>query len=134
MRALHGNAPIDVGQAIAGLGPEGRALQDLLANRDPGAVRELIKGQPASLRSAIHDFDPAAHNLARLRARLVLVHGRADDVIPFTESVALARSVRPGQAEVFITNGLAHVELVPAAGDVPVLARAIGAVLAFRDR
>jgi hypothetical protein len=47
-----------------------------------------------------------------LKARLILVHGRNDNLIPWPESLALAAAVPQGQARVFlIQRVLGHVDL-----------------------
>ncbi len=99
----------DLGALAARLGPEGRAVYALLRNRDPDRVPELIESLPAAIRGDIAALDPRRHDLSRLRARLLLVHGRTDPVIPYTETLALAAAVPEGQAEVFLVEGLNHV-------------------------
>jgi fermentation-respiration switch protein FrsA (DUF1100 family) len=50
--------------------------------------------------------------LRSLRATLILVHGRDDAIIPYTESVALARAAG-GRAELALLEDLAHADLGP---------------------
>jgi fermentation-respiration switch protein FrsA (DUF1100 family) len=64
------------------------------------------------MRADIGRLDLARHDLTPLKARLLLVHGRHDTLIPWPESLALAAAVRPGQARVFlIRRVLGHVDL-----------------------
>ena len=123
------DAPVEplVGQ----LHGEGRNLFELLTNKDPQRVPELIEKLPPAVRADITALDLSQHDLSALRARLILVHGFDDSLIPYTQSKALARAVPPGQARVYLIHGLAHVDLhglVPA--DALKLLCAIDALLA----
>jgi hypothetical protein len=52
--------------------------------------------------------------LSKLSARLILVHGKNDPLIPYTESLALSRAVPASRAQAFIIQRmLGHVELSP---------------------
>ena len=53
------------------------------------------------------------HDLTSFDANLILLHGRDDTIIPFTESVALTTAVGADQASLFLVNVLAHVDLRP---------------------
>ena len=92
----------------------------------------LIERLPESIRQLIEAINPAAHDLSLLQARLILLHGRSDNLIPYTESVALSQAVPEGQAQLFLIDGLAHVDLKPKAHDVPQLLAAMEALLAER--
>ena len=125
----HSDATVE--PAVRQLHREGLAMYELLTNTDPRRVPGLIQRLPGPIRSDIAALDLSRHDLSTLRARLILVHGRDDAMIPYTQSVALARAVRPGQATVYLIHGLAHVDvrtLGPAAA-LKVLC-AIDAVLA----
>ena len=120
----------------AGLGPDGIALLALLENRDPDSVPGLIAALPPALRSGFAALSPSRYDLTRLEARLILVHGRDDPAVPFTESIALAAAVPPGQADLFLLDGLDHVDFRSELGfgDQLVLLDAAQAVLAERNR
>ncbi|MBI4607928.1 MAG: hypothetical protein HY726_02830 [Candidatus Rokubacteria bacterium] len=77
----------------SGLSPEGAAVAALVENRDPERVEALIGALPAPLRRLLEVLSPE-RVVARLRARLVLVHGRNDPAVPFTESLRLAEAAR----------------------------------------
>jgi hypothetical protein len=66
-----------------------------ISNADPARVPSLIRDLPPAVRSDIEALDVAARNLSGLRATVILVHGLDDDVIPYTESVALAARRQP---------------------------------------
>jgi pimeloyl-ACP methyl ester carboxylesterase len=108
---------------------EGLALLALLENRDQMRTPALIDGLPAAIRADIEALNLANKDLSRLRARLILLHGTDDAIIPYTESLSLAASVPPERAELFFIDGLAHVDVRPLGLD----RRAIHALLAQRN-
>ncbi|MFQ5786173.1 MAG: alpha/beta hydrolase [Alphaproteobacteria bacterium] len=124
----------DVSDLVAGLGPEGRAFQAVIENADPERTPALIAALPAPVRAEIAALDLAGRDLTRLEARLLLVHGREDDIIPFSESRALARAAGPGRADLFLVDGFSHVDPDPVATDRFQLWRAIYRLLELRDR
>ncbi len=127
-------APIS--DLAAGLGPEGRALLALLENRDPDAVPELIAALPEALRDGVSGLSPSRYDLTALEARLILIHGEDDPAVPYTESIALAAAAAPGAADLFLLDGLDHVDFRAeiGLGDQFTLLDAAQAVLAERDR
>jgi hypothetical protein len=68
-----------------------------------------------------------------LRAKLILLHGTDDAIIPYTESMALAAAVPPRQAELFLIDGLVHVDVRPFGLDRRAMWRAIHSLLAQRN-
>jgi pimeloyl-ACP methyl ester carboxylesterase len=89
------------------LGPEGRALLALVTNRDAAQVAALIAALPAAVREQMERLSLSRRDLSPLAGRLILVHGRRDPLIPFSESIALARAV-PG-SELFLIDGFSHI-------------------------
>ena len=77
----------------AGLSPEGAAVVALVENRNPARVEPLIEALPSDLRRLLEALSPE-RVVTRLRGRLVLVHGRNDPAVPFTESLRLAEAAR----------------------------------------
>ncbi|MBW7852443.1 MAG: alpha/beta hydrolase [Rhodospirillales bacterium] len=126
------DAPVE--DLTAKLGPQGRSVHDLVQNRDPERVPGLIARLPAGIRSDMAALDLSRLDLANLRARLHLVHGRDDAIIPVTESRALARAAGP-RADLTEVDSLAHADL-GAAGirDAAALLRVVYRVLAERDQ
>jgi fermentation-respiration switch protein FrsA (DUF1100 family) len=104
-----------------GIAPDAEALLALLGNRDPARVPAFIARLSPSMRAELEGLNPAAHDLSALQGEVILLHGRSDNVIPYTESVALARSLRPGQVELFLIEGFAHVDLQLKRRDIPQL-------------
>jgi pimeloyl-ACP methyl ester carboxylesterase len=123
-------APIQ--DLIRGLGPEGRALLTLLLNDDPARVDGFIADLPATVRADIAALSLKGRDLAPLAGKLILIHGRADRMIPYTESAALAAAA-PG-TQLFLVNGFSHVDPdgIPLSGQRTLVA-AMRALLARRD-
>ncbi len=125
-------APID--DLAARLGPEGRSVHALLQNRDPEAVPGLIARLPPDVRRDMRGLDPKRRDLSTLGADAILIHGRDDAVIPYTESLALAAALGPERTHLTLVDNLAHVDLGPAdALDALRLWRAAYRVLSLRD-
>ncbi|HBA87775.1 MAG TPA: alpha/beta hydrolase [Geobacter sp.] len=118
-----------VGDLVRRLTPEGRSVYDFVDNRDPARALPLMERLPAAIRREIDALDLAKHDLSRLRARFILVHGYDDDIIPYTQSVALERHLPPGTTRLYLVRGLQHVELEPRVIDKYRLWRALSALL-----
>jgi fermentation-respiration switch protein FrsA (DUF1100 family) len=115
-----------------GLGPEGRALLTLLLNDDPARVDRLIGDLPSAVRAEIDALSLSGRDLSPLAGKLVLIHGQADRMIPYSESVALAAA--SAGTELFVVEGFSHVDPdgIPLSGQ-RTLVRAMRALLARRD-
>jgi acetyl esterase/lipase len=122
-----------VGDLAAELGAEGATLYALVTNRDPMRVSALLEALPAGIRRDIAALNPAGKDLSRLAAKLILVHGFEDPMIPFTESSALAAAVSPDQVQLFLVHGLIHVDVAPGLPDRWRLWQAVRVLLAARD-
>jgi pimeloyl-ACP methyl ester carboxylesterase len=92
-----------------------RANADLLAGHDPrrlatdhAAARRFLADLPAEARALLPQLSPISA-LGAVRARLVLVHGRRDRVVPFTETLRLA-AARPAGTRVVLLGSVDHVE------------------------
>jgi pimeloyl-ACP methyl ester carboxylesterase len=103
----------EVGDLGEGLGPEGRAVVDLLANADPARVPGLIAALPPAVREDLADLSLAGRDLHALRAKVILIHGRDDAIVPYTESLALARALPPENTHLALLDSLAHADLGP---------------------
>lgn len=89
------------------LGPEGDALLDLITNDDPAQVPALIAALPPEVTRRLQALSLKHRDLSPLQGRLILIHGRRDPLVPFTESQALAQAV-PG-SELFIIDDFSHI-------------------------
>jgi pimeloyl-ACP methyl ester carboxylesterase len=124
----------DIGHLATQLGQQGQAVYALVVNRDPGRVSGLIAALPEGIRSDMARLSPKAYGLDTLAARLFLIHGRDDQIIPYTESLALRAAAPEHQADLYIVRSLAHVDLSPMGWiDVLKFWRAIYRVLESRD-
>lgn len=105
------NPEASIEPLAAGLNGEGRDVLALLTNTDPERVPELIERLPAAVGADIDALDLARRDLSALRARLILVHGYDDALIPYPQSTRLAQAAPAGASRVFLVHGLAHVEI-----------------------
>jgi pimeloyl-ACP methyl ester carboxylesterase len=93
------------------LSPEGQKLMDKIFDHQRNAFRDMLlshlnKHEPEALAVSPHD------HLAGLKAKVLLIHGEGDDVIPPSESEWLARDIPKGHLqEVLISRAISHVSL-----------------------
>lgn len=87
-----------------------RLLRTPLDER-PAAFAGLISPELARL---LHALSPA-RVAGDISARLVLIHGRADPAVPYTESLRLA-ALRPDITTLVLVGSVEHVESGPAGG------------------
>jgi pimeloyl-ACP methyl ester carboxylesterase len=100
----------DVTAMAAQLGAEGQAVYRLL-NTDLHKAPLLISELPRSLLAELQRLDLRSKSMADLKARLILMHGRDDALIPYSESIALAAAADADRTHLFVIGSLAHVEL-----------------------
>lgn len=106
------DAAADFAPLAEGLSEAGRAVYALAVNTDPAHFPGLLEGLPAAMRADLERLDLARHDLSGLKARLWLVHGRNDNLIPWTESPALAAAAPEGRSRVFLIHRVVgHVDL-----------------------
>lgn len=100
----------DISREAAMLGPQGRAVLALVDNRDPDAVNRLIEDLPESVRREIDGLNLAFYDLSKLRGHLILVHGRSDHMVPYSESQDLAAAASKARVSLFLIDDIGHVE------------------------
>lgn len=101
-------APID--HFIPLLGKEGKNILALLSHSDPSQTEILIKNLPPAIQTQIEALS-VAPVMNKLHADLILAHGKDDDMIPFTETLRLARAVPdPRRVHVQILRSYTHVD------------------------
>ena len=100
----------DISREAALLGPRGKAVLALVDNRDPDAVAGLIAGLPERVRREIDGLNLALYDLTKLRGHLILVHGRTDPMVPYSESQDLAAASSKARVSLFLIDDIGHVE------------------------
>lgn len=124
----------DIGALASRLRADGRSVYALFTNSDPDWVPDLIAALPEQIQADMQRLNPRGSELSELEATLFLVHGRDDQIIPFTESVALDSAIPDRQAELYVVASLAHVDLAPlSVMDFLALWRAAYRILSVRD-
>ena len=116
------------------LSPDAQALYRLMTNEDPNRVPELIRQLPANILIELEGLNPASRDLTTLQADVILVHGRSDTMIPYSESLALAKALPPERVKLFVIDGLVHVDVRTERQDIPLFISAIEALLAQREQ
>ena len=102
----------DLAPLAAKLSAPGQTVYALAVNTDRERFTELFDRLPEAMREDIARLDLARHDLDNLKARLWLVHGRNDNLIPWTESQALAAAAPEGSSRVFLIHRVVgHVDL-----------------------
>ena len=86
-------------------GPEVRAA---LAAGDAARVEAALAALPAATQELIGSLSPE-RVVRDVRAPILLVHGRDDPAVPYTESLRLA-AARPAQTRVVLVGVVGHVE------------------------
>jgi len=100
----------DISRQAAALAPQGRAVLALMENRDPDAVTRLIQALPERVRREIDGLNLALYDLSKLRGHLILVHGRTDPMVPYSESQDLAVAASRARVSLFLIDDIGHVE------------------------
>lgn len=100
----------DISRQAAALGPQGRSVLALMENRDPDAVGRLVAALPAGVRREIDGLNLALYDLSRLGGHLILVHGRGDAMVPYSESQDLAAAASRARVSLFLVDDIGHVE------------------------
>lgn len=77
-------------------------------SRDRAAAAAFVADPPPRVRALLDALSPV-RVLPAVRARLVLVHGRGDRAVPYTESLRLA-AARPAGTTVAVVGAIGHVE------------------------
>lgn len=124
----------EIGDLLATLGPEGRAVMDLLLNADPARAEALLARLPGPVRADLEALSPARYPLSSLSATALLIHGRDDAMIPPTESEKLAAALP--DAHLTLVSAILHVEFggPQSLWDGLALLRAARRLIALRDR
>lgn len=74
------------------LSPEGRAVLEVLLNRDPARAAALYESLPQSLKDRFDRLSPS-QSLEWLQAKIFVMHDRNDTYVPYSESRALVQAL-----------------------------------------
>lgn len=116
------------------LSPQGQDLYRFITNTDRTKVQVLLERLPRGIQGEVRRLDLSSYDLSQLKARLLLIHGFDDDIIPYTESVALAQVMPTEQVELYLIDGLVHVDAQPDLVGRWRMWRALASLLAERDK
>ncbi len=95
---------------LAELSPQGRHLYDLLTNKDPARVDDLVKKIDPRVQEYLQRLS-LAPVIPSLKAYLIVGHGDTDPLIPYTESLRLADALPDkDRVHVAILKVFAHVD------------------------
>jgi pimeloyl-ACP methyl ester carboxylesterase len=124
----------DIGDLAARLGPQGRAVHELIDNRDPDRVADLIARLPNTILRDLRALDLQRRDLTAIAGPVFLIHGADDPIIPAGESARLAAALG-ARAELTLVEHFAHVDAATASlADSLRLWAATERVLQARDR
>jgi len=101
---------VDTSAAASQLGAEGKSVLALAGNTDRDRVAALVAALPPAIRDDMAALDPSAAPLEAASARLILIHGRDDTIIPYSESIDLGRRLGDDRASLYLVDGLWHVD------------------------
>lgn len=101
---------VDITALALNLGAEGKSVLALADNTDKDRVEALVAETPRAIRDDMAALDPAAAPLEAASARLILIHGRDDTIIPYSESVDLAHRLSGDRTSLYLIDGLWHVD------------------------
>ena len=92
------------------LTPAGRAVANVLTRRTPEDVAQALETLPHEVQTFLQALSPV-RVVNALRAPLILIHGRGDPAIPFTESQKLSAAARPIiQTRLVLLRVIGHVD------------------------
>ena len=101
---------------LAVLSPSGRTVNSLLDGVEPHEAGALYSTLPSSFREDLARVSPSNH-VDGLRARLLVMHDRDDQVVPIAESRRLVKATRD-RIDVRYTEFLAFDHVRPGAGGI----------------
>ena len=125
VRALVENDIDDIEYELAELAPDARALYKLISNEDPKQVASLIDRLSRPIKNELQGINPALRDLSQINAQVILLHGRGDTMIPYTESIAISKALPKDKTRLFIIEGYAHTDVKPKREDLPQLLNAM---------
>ncbi|MBI4538724.1 MAG: hypothetical protein HY704_04335 [Gemmatimonadetes bacterium] len=92
LRQLFSEGRMLASSDLSGLHPEARAVYELLSGPDLDAADELVKGLSRNTQEHLRRISPSAH-VHELKARILAMHDREDELIPSEESRRLVEAL-----------------------------------------
>ena len=89
------------------LSADGRALYELLVNRDPERTRELVARLSPRARRVFERFSPSSV-AGGIEAPVIAMHSLDDPAVPFAEAIRLSRGLP--EARLVVVRGFRHVD------------------------
>ena len=103
-------------EELAGLSPSGSTVVRLLNGVEPHEAETLYSTLPSSFHEDLAGISPSTH-VGGLRARLLVMHERYDQVVPSAESRRLVKATQD-RLDVRYTEFVSFDHLLPGAGGV----------------
>ncbi len=129
------NPEADISDLAPTLSTEGKAVLDYITAQNSHSIDNRYATLPAPIRQHIEALNLANKDLEHLQAHVLLIHGYDDTIVPYTESISLARALPPHQVELYLIQGLAHVDsMLQTLKQIWQYWRASYALLRLRDR
>jgi pimeloyl-ACP methyl ester carboxylesterase len=134
VRGQAGRQPEEVTRALIEANAElaDPTLRAALATGDTARVDAAIAALPPTTRALMAQLSPE-QTVTAIRAPIVLVHGRADPAVPYSESLRLA-AARPAQTRVVLVGAIGHVEGAAGRSGGADLLRLLGVVYELLSR
>ena len=129
---LRDDGPIP-GELLSQLDETSLTILRYIENREPANSRALLHKMPATIVDEIGKLDLADKDMSSLRARLLLIHGRDDNIIPYQQSLALHRALPASRSRLYLLNNWVHVDPQDGVYDLWQMYRALYHLLQLRD-
>jgi pimeloyl-ACP methyl ester carboxylesterase len=118
----------------ASLSPEGASVLALATAPDAAGFDDALNNLPPELVRAITGIGLTETPLDELAARVLLVHGANDPIVPPDNTEKLIQALRPGQGQAFILPGLTHADPADlSVSDLHSALAASGIIMQWRD-
>jgi len=118
---------------VSQLRGEALHIYNYVDNRDAARAPILRQQLPAAILDEIGALNLADKELTQLKAQLLLLHGIDDNIIPYSQSIALQHAVADGQARLYLLQHWRHVNAQGGQIDAWQLYRALYRLLELRD-
>ena len=92
----------------------------------------LIDKLSPRIKNELQGINPSSRDLSQIKAQVILLHGRGDTMIPYTESIAIAQALPKEQVTLFLIEGYAHTNVKPKRQDLPQLLGAMDLLIQQR--